>query len=373
MSTRHVWLAAIFLTASCISASACTTDGQRTPDAQPQATHTKKTVGRTEPSELIYVDGTKLFAFDLDSQAKRKVADLPSADVAISPDGLRYAVVKETSSYGSTPEGFRKPALVLGVLEREETSILGPGRSPLWSPDGKYIAAIAKAHGLLFCGEKQQDQQARVKNCRSTERVVAYPSEGNGASKTLLGANQWSLIGWTTEHRIMATSLLFNSVVVGYPGATFDDTETLGLEPAEVWGISPSEYALLVVKSGRTFFAYPGEGEGSTVELGGALLGDGRWSPDGKKIAAVAIKQGSRGTPKSSLVVIDVETGEAEAVPGSRDAQSAAVWTQDSAFFAYSRVDPHNPSKLQAVLCTAKLRCKHLFSWTQGVALLALR
>jgi hypothetical protein len=356
-----------------VSATACTTEDAAAPSREPKEPRQRPAGQSDAPSELVYVKGVNLFLYDLDSGQRRKVGRLPSADVAVSPDGQRYAVVEETSPAGPTPEGFRKPVLRLGSIDGEDARELGPGRSPLWSPDGRFVAAIARAGGLVFCPDAIEEGEANVKSCQPTERVVAYRSDGEGAPKTLLGGNQWSLIGWTSDDRILATSLIFNSVVLGYPGASFEDAETLGLKPEEVWGISPSEYALLVVRDGRSFFAYPGEGEGATVELRGALLGDGAWSPDGKKVAAVAIEQRPHGSPRSKLVVIDVATGKVEAVPRSKNAQAAAAWSPSSESFTYVRVDPARASKLQAVLCSTELECETLFSWNQGVALLALR
>ena len=353
-------------------ATACTIEDASAPSGEPKDRQKRSIGEREEPSELLYVKGSSLFVYDLDSGRRRRVAELPSADVAVSPDGKKYAVVEETSPAGSAPEGFRKPVLQLGSLDRQGTRKLGPGRSPLWSPDGKYVAAIAEARGVFSCDARPGDPR-KTKTCRETDLVVAYSAVRTDRPRIALGADRWSIIGWTAEDQILATSLIFQNVVLGHPGATSEEAETLNLEPAEVWGVSPSEYTLLVVQDGRTFFASPGVGEGASVHLKGALLGDGTWSPDGKKIAAVAIEQRGQASPRSELVVLDVATGKVKEVPRSKNAQSAAVWSQDSHFFAYVRVDPASASKLQGVICSIELNCDTLFSWGQGVALLSLR
>jgi WD40 repeat protein len=352
-------------------ATACTTEDASAPSGEPKDPQKRSIGEREEPSELLYVKGSSLFVYDLDSGRRRRVAELPSADVAVSPDGKKYAVVEETSPAGSTAEGFRKPVLQLGSLDRQGTRELGPGRSPLWSPDGKYVAAIAKAKGVFSCDARSGDPRKR-KACQETEVVVAYSAARTDRPRIALGADRWSMIGWTAEGQILATSLIFQNVVLGYPGASSEEAETLNLEPSEVWGVSPSEYTLLVVRDGRTFFASPGVGEGATVDLDGALLGDGAWAPDGRKVVAVAIQQRAHGSPRSEVVLLDVATGKVEAVPRSKNAQSAAVWSQGSDFFAYVRVDPARAHKLQAVLCSTEFDCDTLFSWGQGVALLAL-
>ena len=355
-----------------LAASACTTEDASAPSREPKERQERTAGEPDEPSELVYVKGTSLFLYDLASGRRHKVAELPSADVAVSPDGKDYAVVEETSRAGSAPEGFRKPVVRLGSIEGEDARKLGPGRSPLWSPDGKYIAAIARARGVFSCDARPGDPR-KTKKCRATELVVIYSVSQNDRPQIALSADRWSLIGWTAADQILATSLIFQNVVLGYPGASSEEAETLNLEPAEVWGVSPSEYTLLVVRDGRTFFASPGEGEGATVDLDGALLGDGAWSPDGKKVAAVSIQQLAEGSPRSEVVMVDVATGKVEAVPRSKNAQSAAVWSKGSDFFAFVRVDPARASKLQAVLCSTELGCDRLFSWGRGVALLALR
>jgi hypothetical protein len=356
-----------------LAVTACTTDDAAPPSRPSNEAQQTPHGEPDEPSKLLYVKGTSLLLYDLDSGRRRKMAELPSADVTASPDGSSYAVVQETSPAGPTPEGFRRPVIRLGSVAANGTRKLGPGRSPLWSPDGRFVAALTGAGGVVVCPDAIEEGEADATNCEPTERVIAYRAHGDDPPETLLGANQWSLIGWTSDDRILATSLIFDSVVLGYPGASFEDAETLGLKPAEVWGISPSEYALLAVRDERTFVAYPGKGEGATIDLRGALLGDGAWSPDGEKIVAVAIERRAGRSSRSELVVIDVATGGVDAVPRSRNAHSAAVWTPDSDFFAYVRVDPARPSRLQAVLCSTELECDALFSWVQGVALLALK
>jgi hypothetical protein len=356
-----------------LAATACTTEDASAPSGEPKDRQKRSIGEREEPSELLYVKGSSLFVYDLDSGRRRRVAELPSADVAVSPDGKKYAVVEETSPAGSTPEGFRKPVLQLGSLDRQGTRELGPGRSPLWSPDGKYVAAIAKAKGVLSCDARPGDPR-KTQKCRRAELVVAYQPAQDVKSQIVLGPDRWSLIGWTSDHRLLAISITGNNVVVGYLKSSMNDAEQLGLQPGEVWGISPTEYVLLLVKPRqRSFFDYAGQHADSTIDLNGAVLGDGTWAPTGEHVAAVAISQPQSGLPRSELLLIEVASGSVTKVPGSNDAQAAAAWAPDGSSFAYTRVHPKNADKLQAVFCTTSLDCRPLFSWAQGISLLALR
>jgi hypothetical protein len=52
------------------------------------------------PTRLIHVDRTTLKSYDLESGETSEIAQLPSTDVAVSPDGRAYrayVVVRETS------------------------------------------------------------------------------------------------------------------------------------------------------------------------------------------------------------------------------------------------------------------------------------
>jgi hypothetical protein len=142
----------------------------------------------------------------------------------------------------------------------------------------------------------------------------------------------------------------------------------LGFKPQEIWDVSPTELVLLVVQKGSTFFAAPGEGGAAPLELEGATLGDGSWSPDGSRVAAVLLGLDSGA---GGLGIIDVETNEIEVVPESDGAQGNVVWGPEGSF-AYARTHPEQPALLQAMICSDDLLCEAAFSGRSGVALLAV-
>jgi Tol biopolymer transport system component len=315
---------------------------------------------------LVYVDRTDLVSYDLESgETEIIVSDTPSADVAVSSDGDRYVVVKENSPKGTGPEGFRDPVLLVSELDGEPVE-MGPGRSPTWSPDGEQLAAIVEAEGYQICGATGRD-------CFTADRVGVYDAAGGADQEatSALGANRWTIVGWMDDHVLGLGA--DGKVTLGEPGDAFAEVEQLDLSPSEVWGISPVERTILVVEGGRAYFLHtdgqPASSgtQGAEIALDGGRLGDGTWSPDGDTVAAARLDRRA-----SDLVVIDVGSGDVTDVLDSEGAQGNVVWSPDASSFSYVRVDPSSRGRLQAVLCTTDLECEPLFSWKEGVRLLAL-
>ncbi len=326
----------------CIAVAMLVVAAACTPEPEP----TRRPVQR-HPTRLVYVDGSTLRAYELDTGADEVVAQLPSADVALSPMGSLYVVVEETSPRGPGPEGFRDPRLVTGDLNGQEVSRLGPGRSPLFSPDGQRIAALAPAPGQ-----------------QGLEVAVTYRSDGSGG-EIELEPGRWALLGWTNHRAIGAIALDRQQVIV-----TAADRQTLDFPPNEVWGLSPTQpQALVVATDGSAISLVSWDGSDRIdVELPtGTRLGDGTWSPNGDDIAAVTVTA----EPSQRLVLIDAATGDATEVPGSRGAQGQVVWGSDGSF-AYARVDPGAPGRLEALYCKTLASCDPLFSWREGIRLIGL-
>jgi hypothetical protein len=329
---------------------ACTTTTE-TPEAPPPAEPGRGPV-------LYYLRRTTLASMDLASGRRNTLAELPSADAALAPDATRMVVVEETSPLGS-PEGFRKPALLIGPTEEWAITELGPGRSPLWAPDGSAVAAIAPVKD-----EGCPGAEAEGAGCRATEEVVAYdPAAPADPPERLAGAALgYTLLGWSGE-----TVLALRA-----PGEAALGDEELPYRPAELWGASPAgEIFLLVDDYGARFMRVDAQAPSAEVDLDGARLGDGAWSFDGSTVAVVLLEPvGAR--LSSTLALIDTESGAVTEVPGGSRAQGQVVWSGDSKRFAYVRVDPDQKSRLQAVICTVELDCRALFSWGQGITLLGL-
>jgi hypothetical protein len=309
---------------------------------------------------LFYLKGTTLTSVDVESGRHSKLAELPSADVAMAPDTTQFVVVEETSPLGPDPEGFRDPQLRLGLTEDGGSTDLGAGRAPLWAPDGTAVAAIAPVEGEACPGVETEGE-----GCAGTEEVVSYDlEEPDVPGKTIAGpALGYSLLGWSGE-----TVLSLRA-----PGVAVLGNEELPFPPAEVWGASPAgEIFLHVDDDGARFTRVDAQAPAAEVDLNGASLGNGRWSFDGRTVAVELLEPvGAR--ISSSLALINAATGSLEQVPEGQGAQGQVVWSSNSDRFAYTRIDPDNRAKLQVVACTVALNCRPLFSFREGITLLGLR
>jgi dipeptidyl aminopeptidase/acylaminoacyl peptidase len=305
--------------------------------------------------ELLYVDNTTLYSYRLSSGTRHKIAVLPSADLAVSPDRTHYVVVKETAPAGPGPEGFRKPVLVEARIAAgvgAHPVVLGPGRSPAWSPDGDRIAAVTSSR-------------------RRQNEVVVYTAGGaphQGGTVTL-PPDRWSILGWT-QHRVVGLGAVSARVWLGDPVSR--SRERLSLTPSEAWGVSPTSPELLRVAGGKTSLQRLRPGRPPiALHLGRALVGDGAWSPDGRWIAAVLLKRGSGLSLRSTLVVMDASSGRVRRVPESEGAQGNVVWSSAATSFAYVR-SGRPRGTLEAIVCTTQLTCNPTFRWRRGISLLAL-
>ena len=282
---------------------------------------------------LIYVKGATLRSFDPNTGNDDVIFELPSADVALSLDATRFAVVRDIQP-GGDPEGFGEPEIMVGAVGALPET-LGPGRSPLFSPEGDRLAAI-------------------------TEEAVVIYDLGTGESRVVLEGGGWSLIGWSGDEIAAAGS---SGVALAGEG----EPRFLRQAASGVWGVSPATPEFLVVgRDGSQLIDLDVDG-GTQVE-GSGRWADGAWSPDGSTVAAAVLKRGP-----IELTLLDTATGETTVVSDSRGAQGGVVWSADSQWFAYVRVDPENALDLQAVVCTIELECDPAFTWGRGVALLGLR
>ena len=366
-------LLALLLTTSCSSTPEPEVTQTETEDSPPIAGPTTP-APEPEQGSLIYVDGRTLRSHSLDGK-DTLLAKLPSADVAVSPDGTRFVTVREGSGVRSDEEGFVEPRLMMGhTASPAALSEIGPGRSPVWSPDGAFVAVITVAEGHSICADGvdqgEAEEPADDEGCVDGERVTAYPGTGSGPGVSAIGSGTWSIVGWTFDHHIVAASRHNEAVMLGFPGATFEEIQNMPFTPEQVWGVSPTEPTLFVVTQGRKALTTAGSDAASSqtteVDLPGRPA-DGGWSPNGQHIAVVAIGGGP-----DQLFLIDRLTGSATPVPESGGAQGNVVWSADGERFAYVRVDPSSRTSLQAVACSVELRCEELFSWEEGVRLLGL-
>ena len=292
-------------------------------------------------TELLYLRDKELVAYDLASGTQTDITELPTPDVAVSPDGLLLVAVEEGSPEGPGPEGYREPRLVVASTGGDETpSELGPGRSPVWAPSSAAVAAIAPTD--------------------RGESIVIYNLPGAASATTAPDDERWSIVGWRGTDVVAIGS---RSGVVAIPTTGAEPTP-LSIPPSDLWGVSPTGATHLAVEGDEVRIA------GATNErLRGldATLGDGSWSWGGGHVA-VALLDGPGG-----LALIDVARADVTDIPEGVGAQGNVVWSATGDRFAFARVDPAHRGRLQAVTCTLDDKCDELFSWGRGVRLLAFR
>ncbi|HWC14887.1 MAG TPA: hypothetical protein VG929_09855 [Actinomycetota bacterium] len=359
------------------SIAGCTSGGQPAAAPTPEVSFTPD-APPAPAEELLYVEGRTLKVYDLAEGSIRDITELPSADVAVSPDGrllvaVREAGTKATGDHqdqgagghedeghegqgaegegaegegGDTedPEGFGEPEVVIASTEGpEDPSVLGPGRSPVWGPNSASLAVIAPA------GE---GEAIHVYQLPGSSRQTASPTD-----------ELWSIVGWQGTD-IVAIGSRSGPVAISSLG---DEVKPLDVPAIELWGVSPASVTHLRVSDEGA--RLEGAIEGSIGGLEGGTLGNGTWSWDGTRIASAAISDGG----VTSLVVINTRTRGLRQVRGSRGAQGNVVWSVGNDRFAYVRVDQNDRSRLEAVVCTVELECDELFNWARGVRLLAFR
>jgi hypothetical protein len=365
-------LVGLLLTSACVAEPDRTNSGAlEEPDEAEEPTATPTPASAT----LLFLDGRTLMRYDIESGKRELLARLPVTDAVISPDGSRYVFVKETAK-NAYSDAYVKPRLRLVELHGNHRSRdLGPGRGPVWSPDGERVAAITKARGYLICptgkGGREEPQETGRQGCRPAERVVAYEakSEGGGpgkSSRVLLGAERrWSIVDWTDNDRVAGIASPGRLQFSALKGE--DDPPIVGFSPADVWGVSPVDLELFIVQKKQAFFARPGIGTSPPLKLRGKGLGEGSWAADGSRVAAVLV--GTNDGPQ--LGVIDVESAEVTTVPGSGGAQGDVVWGPDGRF-VYTRALSDSGNRFESVMCSPELDCEPLVSSTNGVSLVAL-
>lgn len=337
--------AILLLTSCCVLlGAACAGDEE----PRPRATQTPTVAASIEdrPSELVYMHGKRLSVVDLETDRRQVVATLPSADVAISPDGTRFVVTGDQSGQPIGDEGFIDPTLILAPMNQKAGApeILGPGRDPHWSPDGSFIAAV------------------------HDDGIAVYDADGGAGQEPaiVIGPGEWTITGWGPAGVVGVPFGPGEAAVAGPTGT--GEAEELGYASHELWGISPTDAAALLVEDGRTVLV-TGDGSEATVDLGAATPGEGSWAPDGERIAVAAIAGGG----ENRMALIDAASGEVTEVPESDGAQGDVIWSADSSWFGFVKVSSVDPGSLEAVVCSVDLDCGSELTWKEGVDLLALK
>ena len=303
------------------------------------------------PAALLFLRDLQIVRLNVAKRNDVPIATLPSSDVAASPRGHRVAYVIPGAASGVDEDFVAVPELHVYDLDSGRDVTVGAGFGPLWHPSGERLAYLEPVGPRACEGETCATE---------SEVVVAHVRDRSRASLTSNG--HWALLGWAGDGVVVgdqdrAVALL----------ATAEEARAAPFAPSQFWGASPDgERFLLVGNDGPRVTSFDAE-EGVPVDVEGRL-GTGAWSPDGTRVVAVLL-----GDERSELVIIDPVTGAVEPVAGSSGAAGQVVWSEDGDTIAYAK-ETGGGLRLRALRCRLApvVRCRPLFSWARGVALLAV-
>lgn len=354
------------MTAACLLLAAC--DDAPDPEASPTPAPTQT----VEPKFVFYMLENQLLRFKIATKFSLIVDDLPTAEVAVSPDGAEAVFVQDSNPRKAKGGEYGEPILRIGPIEGRglvgEALTLGPGFAPVWQPGGDLIAAQVKAGSSYFCptnAGEVSEKNAEEAGCVLGERVVTYDRSGDPGQEgmTALGADLWGLVAWTEGERVVGASDRFGRSSLGFPGAVAEDIIQLtGLPPEGLLAVSPTALTALVDTDEGPIFVDTAEGStpfgrrGAPIDLRGRIAG-AEWSPDGETVAVIG--------PELSIVAVD--SASAESVPGSRGVEEV-VWGPDGSF-VFERTSGKNST---VSLCTGPRDCEEIFFWDRAVRLVAL-
>lgn len=341
------------LSAVVVATSACANSApprsQRSVEPTPTTSPSSEVA---QPSSVLL--GTRDVVFRLKDGATRRVTEVPGFGLVFAPDGKRFAYVVRKGN---------RHLVTTGSLGKHGRVVVEKGTDPMWSPDGRFLAAVAPAPGYTICKVAPSSPEEKPRGCFEGERVIVYDTKDRRSQpKVALGGDDWDIVGWTSGPRVLAASYR-ESLALAAPGASFNEREDIPYIPHEVWGISPSDPVVLIHASVGTELVRLDDGARTKVEIGDATLGPGAWSPDGSTIVVV-----SSSGKRRSLLVIEASSGAFGELPGSEGALGSVVWSSDSSWFAYLR----NERSPRVVVCDRSLECEERGAAPPNARLLAL-
>lgn len=308
-------------------------------DAVP-APSASETTSPSDRPDVIFIDGQTIYR--LGRGGVKRLMRVSAKDVTMSTDGRRVA-------YTTGPAARR--IVRGGDVVDGSVAKLGRGEQPVWSPDGSLLAVVAPARGYRIC-RTAEAAKSGGRGCFEGERVMTYDvTEPNAPPEAALGADKWTIVGWTSEQRVLAASYR-QTLALGFPEATFEQQINVAYEPRDVWGISPAAPAVLIHSKSGTEIVDLEDQRRTKVRAGNSRLQEGAWSPDGSTIVTLAASNG-----RTRLIAITARTGAVAPVKGSTDASGSVVWSSDSEWFAYLSQTGGNS---RIVLCNKTLKCRSL-------------
>ncbi len=247
-------------------------------------------------------------------------------EFALSPDGLRAAVVLETVDEPRNLVRHRLVVLEVDRPARRRTVASGGSKlgAPRWSPDGSK---------LLFVSDRTKLAQLWVR-----------PADGRGAATRLTDhARGVSQPAWSPDGR----SIVFVAAGADASGGTVEPEETdpkrrmirIRAHRHKLDGVGYLDGPLP-----HLWVIPAGGGEARQLTDGRADDGEPAWSPDGREIAFTSDRSADRDRRFGghAVHVVDVATGAVRRL--TRDDRSASLpsWSPDGQSIAYLRGETTN-------------------------------
>ncbi|MEA2508298.1 MAG: hypothetical protein QOG21_380 [Actinomycetota bacterium] len=344
-----------------IAPNSPTTTATPTPSLTPSLTPSPSTT----PSGavvLTYLRGTRIVIRSLGADDEHTVVNLHTADVSASSTSswLAYVVPKKGSSAGNG-DFVRRPELHLLDASSGTDVKVGPGFDPQWKSDGTEVAYLAPSRARTCDAE----------TCGGAVRVmIAAPGV---TPRPITGFAHLHLLAWAGSRLLISNDADLEHTT----SAATDGSPPVAIPvpPSEVWDVSPDGRTLLTVGQGGVTFTQLVEGRPTRsvrhFDIAAATLGDGSWSTDPNRAAAVVRKRDG----SSRMALLSPRRGVLP-VPGTEGAMGNVVWDSAAGRFAFVAVDARHRNRLETVLCRMigdmRASCRPWFSWSLGVALLRL-
>jgi WD40 repeat protein len=339
------------LLASLLVLGACARDGGEDPGPISDRPTPDRIVLPTD-NVIFFLGGTNLYMTNTGTEKTKLLKDINTTDVSIAPDGKTYAY---------TEEG-QKPITIVSEVGAK-VSIEIPGRSPSFSPDGKYLATSVLDPNYLICdpGVDKTKASERSKGCQAAGRVMVYETKDLQAEpKLVIGAGLWDIVGWSAGN-VVAYNAEEGVLSFGDP-STKKTAARVSLIGATGLSVAPGKLQVLATQGQILYTGYPNEPL-HPVDVG-APVDATAFSPDGTR-ALLAVVDGTART----LSMLDTDNGAVTSVPGSEDLVGPPIWSTDGNTFAFV---VGKGKSLQAKLCDIEFDCNDLFQADGGIDLLYL-
>lgn len=234
--------------AGVVALAGCSGDPERPPAPTPSETSDEAAAG-TEPQYIFYLLGRQLLRFKIKSSYSKIIEDLPSEQVAVSPDGTQAVFVQESSAK-PPKEGdeFREPIIRIGTALpglAAKGFTLGLGEMPVWSPlDGSSIAAInLDGEEVLLDASQRVSQKGKPLPAGELWAELAWDPEGTLADIADLDAEDVLVATMAPDGRSVAAVTEPGVVLIDAETAETTEVPRSKLANQVVWGPDSESFA----------------------------------------------------------------------------------------------------------------------------------